>query len=81
MPKPLESNTMGILEKIAEIEREIARTQKNKGELQSQMATNTTGGADNTASQIAMLAKTYRNLGLEFIGNFILQPPSTIWAC
>lgn len=24
---------MGILEKIAEIEREIARTQKNKGEL------------------------------------------------
>ena len=24
---------MGILEKIAEIEREIARTQKNKGEI------------------------------------------------
>lgn len=70
---------MGILEKIAEIEREIARTQKNKGELQSQLATNT--GADNTASRIAMLAKTYRNLGLEFMGNLILQPPSTIWAC
>lgn len=49
---------MGILEKIAEIEREIARTQKNKGRLTAST------GEDNAASEFAVLAMALPGIGI-----------------